>query len=294
MRRAVLIYNPTSGRQLGAAQVPHIEARLRAGGFDVQPKPTAAAGDATVLARRAVEEGVEVAFALGGDGTLREVAAGLLGSSVALGPLAAGTTNVLALALGIPRQPVEAAEFLCRAPVRQIDVGLVGDQPFLMLASCGLDADIMSRQSSEHKRRFGKLAILWLGLRRWWSYDYNSHHLDLAGREDRSEFFALTNIPLYAGKFRLAPDADPFDGHLDLVLFRGRGRWAMLGLGRDLVLGRHQHRSDVEMGPLQELVLTGPSNVPVQLDGDIIYIEPPVRIGLAPERLRILAPTPCA
>lgn len=289
-RRAVLIYNPMSGRRKGPTWVPRLLQCLKAGGFDVRPWPTATAGDATVLARRAVEQGVEVAFALGGDGTLREVAAGLLGSDVALGPLPAGTTNVLALALGIPRRPLVAAELLCRQSVQTMDVGLVGDEPFLMLASCGLDADIMSRQNSDHKRRFGKLAIALLGLRRWWAYDYVTHHLEIDGVEQSSQFFALANIPLYAGNFRLAPDANPSDGLLDLVLFAGRGRWATLGLALDLLLGRHRRRRDIEMRPVAELVLTGPPSVPVQLDGDIVYVEPPVRIGIAEQRLRILAP----
>lgn len=292
MRRAALIFNPTSGRQQGESRVPRIVERLRLGGFDVAAQPTTAAGDGTRLARLAVDEGVEVVFALGGDGTLREVAAGLLGSSVALGVLAAGTTNVLALALGLPRHPVAAADYLCRAPVRSMDVGLVGQEPFLMLASCGLDADIMSRQNSDLKRRFGKLAILWLGLKRWWSYSYPQHHLVLPGREISTEFFALSNIPLYAGTFRLAPLADPFDRHLDLLVFHGRGRGAMFGFGRDLVLGRHHRRRDVEIQSSTKVVLTGPSSVPVQLDGDIVYVEPPVRIGLAPQRLKILAPNP--
>lgn len=290
MRRAVLIYNPMSGRRQGPAQVPRLLQCLKDGGFEVQPLPTAKQGDATALARRAVADGVEVAFALGGDGTLREVAAGLLGSSVALGPLPAGTTNVLALALGIPRRPLAAAECLCRQSIRTMDVGTVGREPFLMLASCGLDADIMSRQNSDHKRRFGKLAILALGIRRWWSYDYALHHLVIEGVETSSPFFALANIPLYAGNFSLAPGADPDDGKLDLVLFRGRGRWATLGLGLDLIRGRHRRRRDVEMRTLDELVLEGPTSLPVQLDGDIVFVEPPVRIGIAEEKLCLLAP----
>ncbi len=290
MRRAVLIYNPMSGRHQGPAWVPRLVQCLEAGGFEVQPQPTAMRGDATALARRAVAQGVEVAFALGGDGTLREVAAGLLGSPVALGPLPAGTTNVLARALGIPLRPMVAAEFLCRQSVQTMDVGLVGQEPFLMLASCGLDADIMSRQNSDLKRRFGKLAILALGLRRWWSYDYATHHLQIDGVETTSEFFALANIPLYAGNFRLAPDANPHDGELNLVLFKGHGRWATLSLGWDLLLGRHRRRRDVEMRVVRELVLEGPASIPVQLDGDIVYVEPPVRLGIAKQQLSVLAP----
>ena len=107
MRRAALIYNPTAGRQRHAQVLEAILAALRDGGFDVEPVPTGAAGEATELARRlAAEGGAEAVFAFGGDGTVREVAAGLLGSAVALGIMPGGTANVLALALGLPRDPV--------------------------------------------------------------------------------------------------------------------------------------------------------------------------------------------
>lgn len=290
MRRAVLIYNPASGRRRGATLVPGIVQRLETGGFDVEPLPTAAAGDATALARRAAEQGTEVVFALGGDGTLREAAAGLLGTSVPLGPLPGGTTNVLAKALGIPPDPLAASSFLCNLSAREIDVGLVGDEPYLMLASCGLDADIMRRQNHVPKRTLGKLAIFFLGLWRWWAYDYPLHRIEVAGQVHDLPFFALCNIPLYAGDFRLAPGAEPSSGHLELVRFASRGRWASFRFGVDLARGRLQDRPDVHMQSVDEVRVLAPSSLTVQLDGDIVEVEAPVRIGLASQRLKILAP----
>ena len=290
MRRAVLIYNPASGQRRGPEWVPNIIRRLESGGFEVMPQPTAAAGDATSLARQAAEDGVEVVFALGGDGTLRETAAGLLGTSVALGPLPGGTTNVLTRALDIPQEPLQAASVLCEAPAREIDVGLVGDEPYLMLASCGLDADIMRRQNQVPKRTFGKAAIFFLGLWRWWAYDYPLHRIEVAGQVHDLPFFALCNIPLYAGDFRLAPGAEPSSGHLELVRFESRGRWASFRFGVDLTRGRLQQRPDIHMQSVDELRVLAPSSLTVQLDGDIVEVEAPVRIGLASQRLRVLAP----
>lgn len=290
MRRSVLIFNPASGRQRGAALVPGIVRRLQDGGFDVTPQPTAAAGDATSLAKQAAEDGVEVVFALGGDGTLREAAAGLMGTAVALGPLPGGTTNVLTRALQIPQEPLQAASVLNVAPMWEMDVGLVGDEPFLMLASCGLDADVMQRQHRVPKRLFGKLAIFFLGLWRWWSYGYPLHRVEAAGTTHDLPFFALCNIPLYAGSFRLAPRAEPSSGSLELVCYESRGRWATLRFSIDLVRGRLQQRRDIHMQPVDEVCVMSPSSLTVQLDGDIVEVEAPVRIGLAPQRLKVLAP----
>ncbi len=291
MRNAVLIYNPTSGRQVAKRMLPAIIETLRAGGFEVDPAPTAGPGDATRLAREAADGArVEVAFAMGGDGTLREVARGLLGSEVALAALPAGTTNVLALALGLPRNAPGAARVMAECRRRQLDVGLAGGEPFLMQVSAGLDAAVMARQDAVAKRRFGKAAVAWTGLRQWWRYDYPPIELRVEDRLERVSHFAACNIPFYAGAFLMAPGADPGDRRLDLVLFRGSGRLATLGFARDLGLGRHLRRADVEARPVEAFEIVGPPGVQVQIDGDVLSATVPLEISLAEHRLWVLAP----
>ncbi len=319
MRNAVLIYNPKSGRQVTKRVLPAVLKTLHAAGFEVEPVATKGPNDATPLAREAAADArIEVAFAMGGDGTLREVARGLLGSEVALGPLPAGTTNVLALALGLPQNALEAARAMEACCRRTFDVGLAGSEPFLMQASAGLDAAVMARQDPDAKKRFGKAAVAWTGIGQWWNYDYPRLELRFADnrqvtpkggerkvtpeggqrnvtpeggqRKERVSHFAACNIPFYAGAFRMAPDADPTDRRLDLVLFSGTGRAATLGFVRDLGLGRHLKRSDVETLRVEELELVGPLDCPVQIDGDILNAPTPVKIRVAEERLWVMAP----
>lgn len=295
MRRALLIYNPKSGRQLARRSLPGILEDLRAGGFAVEEMATAGPGDATRLARETAGEpsgrpAVEVVFVFGGDGTLREAAAGLLGSEVILGLLPAGTANVMALALGLPRQARAAARALAEYAPREIDVGVAGGEPFLMCVSAGLDAAVVAHQDGELKKRLGRLAFVAPALGQWLTYGYPEIELRIGAREERVSYFAACNIPYYGGGLRMAPAADFGDGRLDLVLFRGRGRLATLGLARDLMLGRHLRRRDVEVRRVEELEIVGPAGVCVQIDGDVAALRPPLRIGLAREKLRILAP----
>lgn len=292
MRSAVLIFNPKSGRQVAAHKAPKVESILRQGGFDLTLQPTSGPGDATRLAREAAASSIEVAFAMGGDGTLREVAAGLLGTSTALGPLPAGTTNVLALALGIPREAEAAARLLPEVPTQEIDVGQVAGEPFLMLASCGIDAAVMARQDGRWKKRLGKVSVGLTAARQWLAYGYPTYRLRIAGREVSTEFFAACNIPFYGGAFRLAPHADFTDRLLDLVTFTGHGPMATLGLARDLALGRHLKRRDVEVIRIEAVTVESDRPLLVQVDGDVITAEPPVELGLFPERLRVLMPAP--
>jgi YegS/Rv2252/BmrU family lipid kinase len=289
MRRAALIYNPRSGRQRHARLLESILAALRRGGFAVEPVPTAFAGQAVELARDLARNS-EAVFAFGGDGTIREVACGLLGTSAALGILPGGTANVLARALGLPLDPLTAAGVLTTLPARPLDVGLAGDHPFLMMVSAGLDASVLAVLDTRLKWRFGKGAIVYQGLREWWHYAYPSLGITADGEPLSASFAAVSNIPLYGGAFRLAPSARSDDGWLELVLFRGAGRAATLSFSFDLLRSVHVRRRDVEVRRVREVRLEAPIGAPAQVDGDVCQEPLPLTIRLAPERLLVLAP----
>jgi len=290
-RSGVLIFNPQAGRWKAAEQAKTLALILEQGGFSIEPKPTRAPGDATTLARQAAAAGVEVVFVLGGDGTLREAAAGLLGSAAILAPLPGGTTNVVVGALGIPAKPPAAAKALCRAPTRELDVGLCGTEPFLMLASVGLDAYVMRLLNSTLKRRYGKGAVLWSGFHAWRRYDYPQIEIVADGEPKQATYAAICNLPVYAGQLKLAPRVRADDGRLHLVLSRGAGRAAALGFARDLALGRHAKRQDVEILAAEKIELRAPADLNLQIDGDAFDLSLPLTIRLAESRIKILAPS---
>ena len=289
MRRAALIYNPRSGRQRHARVLDAILAVLRAGGFAVDPVPTAFPGEATELARERSRE-AEVVFAFGGDGTMREAAAGLLGAPAALGVLPGGTANLLARALGLPPDPVKTAGVLVRLQARPLDVGLAGEHPFLMMASAGLDASTLAVLDTRLKWRFGKSAIVYQGVCEWWRYPYPQLAITADGEPLTATFAAVLNIPFYGGSFRLAPAARPDDGWLDLVAFRGTGRAATLAFILDLLRSAHLRRRDVEVRRVREAVFAAPAGAPAQIDGDVCQERLPLAVRLAPQRLLVLAP----
>jgi YegS/Rv2252/BmrU family lipid kinase len=290
-RRAALIYNPRSGRQRHAGRLAAILATLREGGFDVEPVPTAFGGQATALARERRQDS-EVVFAFGGDGTAREVAAGLLGGRAALGVLPGGTANLLALSLGLPREPAAAAAVLRELPARPFDVGLAGGVPFLMMVSAGLDAAMLDSLNPRLKWRFGKPALLGQGLREWWRYPYPALELTADGERLEASFVSLSNIPYYAGAYRLAPEARMDDGLFEMVLFRGTGRAATLSFAFDVIRSAHVRRRDVVVRRVREVSLAGPDGALAQVDGDVCQERLPLSVRFAPERLLVLAPDP--
>jgi YegS/Rv2252/BmrU family lipid kinase len=288
--RSALIYNPTAGRQRHAQVLDAILAALRKGGLDVEPVPTGGPGQATGLAREQAAAGAESVIAFGGDGTVREVAAGLLGTDAALGILPGGTVNVLAMSLGLPRDPLEAAVRLPRLRPQQLDVGLVNEAPFLMMVSAGLDSSVLATLDTRLKWRFGKAAIAWQGLQEWWRYPYPRFQIMADGEPFDASFVAVSNIPYYGGAFALAPGARPHDGLLDLVLFRGGGRLETIAFAADLLRGAHMRRSDVTVRHVREVVFESPAGAIAQIDGDVCEERLPLTVRIAPLPLRVLAP----
>lgn len=296
MRSAALIYNPTAGRRRHRDLLEPVLSALRQGGFDVEPVPTRARGDATRLARdRAgrTEGNMEAVFAFGGDGTIREVAAGLLGTETALGIVPGGTVNVLAASLGLPRDPLSAARLAGRLGIQKLDVGLIGESPFLMMVSAGLDASVMAALDTRLKWRIGKAAYLWHGLQEWWRYPYPRFEVIADGDQGaplEASFVAVSNIPYYGGAHVLAPGARPHDGKLDLVLFRGAGRRDTLGFALDLLRGAHLRRGDVTVRHVQEVELRSPAGAVAQIDGDVCEERLPFTVRIAPDPLLVLSP----
>lgn len=289
MRAAALIYNPTAGRRRHEQILESVLSALRDGGFEVEPVPTRGPGDATRLARDRAGR-VEVVFAFGGDGTVREVAAGLLGTQTALGIIPGGTVNVLSMSLGLPRDPLAAARLAGRLEARELDVGLIGGMPFLMMVSAGLDSSVMAALDTRLKWRIGRAAYLWQGLREWWRYPYPRFELAADGVPLEASFVAVSNIPYYGGAYALAPGAHPHDGRLDLVLFRGHGRLATLGFALDLLRGAHLRRSDVTVRHVREVELRSPAGAVAQIDGDVCEERLPFTVRIAPDPLLVLSP----
>lgn len=290
LRHAVLIYNPKAGKGRLQSIVDAVLPILRRGGFAVEAVATRGPGDATRLAREATGiPKVEVVFGLGGDGTLRETGAGLLGTQVALGPLPGGTTNVLTMALGLPRDPEAAATALCRLRPAPMDVGLCGAVPFLMMASSGLDAQVMSHLDTDIKSQLGIGGVVLQGLSEWLMYSYPELEVVADGVTHRASLAVVSNIPNYGGPYRIAPEARYDDGLFDLVLFRGSGRSATLSFAMDVTLGTHLEREDVQVFKVKHVRLDRPDGVPVQVDGDGSGLTLPVDVRFAPERLMVLA-----
>ncbi|QQR74767.1 MAG: NAD(+)/NADH kinase [Holophagales bacterium] len=293
MLRVLLIQNPHAGGVRGARRLAAARAALHAGGVSVAEAPCDDPGASERAARDAADTGrVDAVFVLGGDGTVRAVASGLRGSAIPLAVLPGGTTNVVAAALGVPDDIGNAVAALLAGELRAFDLGLCGDAPFLMQATAGLDARIMSRVDPRLKRRFGKGAVVLAAVREWARYRFPVIEIEVDGRRELATGVAVCNLSEYAGRFRMTPDGRPDDRQLELLVFRGRRRRDALGFALALAGGRHADRRDVAIRPVEEVNLLGPPDTPLQIDGDPWPARYPLRLRLAADRLQLLVPAP--
>lgn len=151
-RRIALIFNPAAGRRRRRTLGRVVKA-LEAREIDVSVAATSGPGDATRLARRAVSDGVDVVAAAGGDGTIREVVTGMIGSGALLGIVPMGTASVLAAELRLPRRPEAVAAVLAGGIARALHVPRANGRPFLLMAGAGFDGTLVESVSPGLTRR---------------------------------------------------------------------------------------------------------------------------------------------
>ena len=302
MRRALLLYNPVAGRFPVKPFLKSVTKNLADSGWTTEVLATQSGQHATESAKQAALENYDAVFASGGDGTIGQVAAGLVGTETALGILPSGTANVLALELGLPVfywtrwwALKENARTLADAPVHAVDVGICNGQPFLLWAGMGLDA--MTIHALEPRFRVEKFFAFpeYMGATLWNASQWSGLSLRLWADDQEVEgHFMLAvanNIRRYMGGLSvLSPEAHMDDGEFDLWLFSGRNLADAFRQAYDLWRGYHLTSSTARRIPFHSLRVTAESPFLVQSDGEPRPETCEVLITIQPRALRMLMP----
>jgi YegS/Rv2252/BmrU family lipid kinase len=290
--RVVLVFNPESGSGRGrskAARLDRLLVKLEAAGMSVDVHPTEGPGHATSIAARAAEDGCDRVLAWGGDGTLNEVARGLLGTETALGVLPGGTVNVFARELQIPLSIEAAAETFAIGEVRRVPVGIASGRPFLLMAGVGLDAEVVRRLKAGFKHTLGAVAFWLDGFRMLASYPMPSLRIRSEGREIEGSGLVAGKIPRYGPRYRITPDARLEEPLLQVVVFRGRNRRDYLRYLAGVVAGAHLRFRDVLSWKTAALSVEADTAVPYQIDGEFAG-ETPLDLGVRDGALGVVLP----
>jgi len=188
----------------------------------------------------AVQAGVDLVLACGGDGTVTACAAGVATSGIPLAVLPAGTGNLLARNLGLPLDLGDALAVALTGSDRRLDMGLVNDRPFVVMAGIGFDAKMLGGASEPLKKQLGWAAYVVSALRH-----LRDRPMRVRLRADdgvllrrRASAVVIGNVGSLQGGLPLLPDAEPDDGMLDLVVITARGWASWLRVAADVLRRR--------------------------------------------------------
>lgn len=312
-RRIAVILNPASGRRRQDFWRATLDG-LRARGCVIDLQETDGPGAAGRLARRLGDAAPDVLVVAGGDGTINEAINGLMqdvsGASAAaagapgatLPPLAVvpiGTANVLAAELGLPDTADGVASAILEGPARPVTLGRMtgldpaGDEEdprfFVLMAGVGFDARACAAVDLKLKRRLGKGAYVWAGLRQMAASASFAYEVKVNGTSYPAHSVIVANGRYYAGRHILAPQARLESPDFQVCLFERGGAWHTIRYALGLYRGALASFPDLRIIPAEELTIEGPSSEPVQVDGDIVA-RLPVRISAVPAALRLVMP----
>jgi diacylglycerol kinase (ATP) len=256
-----------------------MNARLRTLVTDLDITLTTGEADILRAATRAVEEGCDLLFVAGGDGTLNAAvrAAALVPGALdrlTFGVIPAGTGNDFAKALDLSEDPAVALERLLDANVIQVDLGLLNGRPFVNTSAGGFIAEVSAVLTEPLKDATGKLAYVIGGARVLFGREPFSTQLSVAASDAAGpldlQMFAICNARFIGGGYPIAPSALIDDGLLDVFLVRRTPLLEFVGLLQTIAAGRHRDDERIMHFRASELDLTFDRALNVNTDGEVM------------------------
>jgi len=295
--KVIISLNPTAGPTPVEGEIERLLAILDRRGFE--PEVLTNLDEVAIEANRMHAEGtLRALVSVGGDGTVAELV-NRTGPGVPITILPTGNENLLARYLGLRRSADALAETIATGQLARFDAGRAAGRLFVLMMSCGFDAEVVRRFQQRRTGHAGSRAYLRPILQTLAHYEYPKI---LIYCDDASEARQPTdavpaeagwmftfNLPCYGGGLRFAPDADGTDGLLDVCMFRRGSTWHGLRYLAALLVRRHRRLADCRVFRTGRMRVEADDRTPYQLDGDFAGFLP-VDVDVVPGRLTFLLP----
>ncbi|MGS5022409.1 diacylglycerol/lipid kinase family protein [Paenibacillus sp. JJ1683] len=293
MKKAMVIVNPSSGKEESLQHVRNVEEILREQGYAVTVEETVQELDATRFCVTACQETYDLVVSLGGDGTLHETINGFMDQDhrPKLGVIPLGTVNDFARALQIPLSPELAIRTLTSARVKAVDMGLLNGQMFANVVATGSLAESLSAVSSDDKSMFGTFAYIKEGMKEL--INHPAHPLivryDDKTWEGESPLFlaALTNS--VGGFEKLVPGAAVDDGLLHCFIFKNLNILNTVTASISLFLGNLKDHKDVVYFTAKHVSVSSAESVSTNVDGEE-GPSLPIEVRILPRHIEVIVP----
>lgn len=283
MRTILFIINPKSGtdKKLYVRQI--IGKKIDVSKFSYQVRYTEYAGHAEVLAREAVEKGTDIVVAVGGDGTVNEVARALIHTPTALGIIPCGSGNGLARHLQLPMDPEGAIQMINETCIKSLDYGTMNNLPFFCTCGMGFDAFVSMKFANSGKR--GLLSYIENTLRETLTYKPDTYTLTLDDQqiEQRAFVIACANASQYGNNAFIAPAATMSDGLMDITVLEPFSAIEAPQLALQLFNGTLTTNSRVKTFKARKAHIKRLSKAPVHVDGDPLLTDTEIDVEIHPK-----------
>ncbi|MBO8157212.1 MAG: diacylglycerol kinase [Bacillaceae bacterium] len=272
MKRARIIYNPTSGREAFKKELPEVLRRLEEAGYEASAHATTGEGDAIRAAEKAVERKFDVVIAAGGDGTINEVINGLAEkpNRPKMGIIPAGTTNDFARAIHVSRDIQKALDVIIEGHTKALDIGRVNNQYFMNIAGGGKLTELTYEVPSKLKTVLGQLAYYLKGVEMLPSIRPTYVEIEYDGELFKGDImlFLVANSNSVGGFEKLAPGARMDDGLFDLMILKKTNIAEFVRIASHALKGHHIHDDQVIYTQANRVKVYTEEKMQLNLDGE--------------------------
>jgi len=297
MKKVNLIYNPKSGQIWKTFKPEIVKEYLENKGLIVDISATSCPNDATRLAKLATEKNYNIVIAAGGDGTINEVVQGLAGSKTILGILPVGTTNVLARELNIPLNFQKALEIIPEGEVINMDLGIINNRYFILMAGIGFDAKLVKEVDRNLKKYTGILAFAATSPYSMFTHKKSKMLINIWDKNGKKKKIKtnsyqalITNAPTYAIGLKVSHTAKYNDGLLDLDIFNSEKIYDFAWRLISIAFFTKEAGTDIrESYQFRKMTIKTEPPMQIQVDGDL-YGTTPATVEIKPNYLKIIKP----
>ena len=293
MKKIKIIYNPSSGRQQVERRLDRLILLLIDDGYTVNKFETKKKNDAKEETIRTCKEDWDIIVSVGGDGTVNEIAEGIVlgGRKVPVAILAAGTVNDFANFMKIPKNILEFYDMIKREQAIDVDLGKIGEKYFVNVAAGGLLTNVGFSVPQESKMVLGRLAYYLEGARQFVLEDINPIKVKIESKEYNKEeeilLFLVSNSSSIGGFKKLAPHADVLDGCLDVFAIKKADVQELANIFFNIFNGGHINHPKVVYFKTDDIRISSPVDIDIDIDGEYGG-KLPARFQVAPRAFRIL------
>jgi len=271
--KVLFIVNPTAGKGRTIKIVPEIKAimsELKEVEYEISY--TEKSGHATGIAKNAADQGYDIVFAVGGDGTVNEVMNGLVKTNSALGVIPGGSGNDFVRTLGTKGDTAKIIKDAVNGTKKLIDVGFINDRYFINISSAGFDAEaVLATEQAKKYFLSGSLAYLAGLISTILSGKPNRVKISIGDKEIEESILliAVANGKYYGGGMMAAPDAVLDDEMFDVCIIRAMSRIRMLSIFPQFMKGKHKKFKEVSFHRSDKVSIESLTPIAVNVDGEV-------------------------